>query len=100
MPLTNTITVITICFNNLQELIHTCRSVESQTQKPFEHLIINGSTNSAIKDHLENNPQPAWRCRYTSICYRQQNVYRRWLAGFFHCYYAGQPRRKYPARFL
>ncbi len=61
MPLTNTITVITICFNNLEELIHTCHSVDFQQQKPLDHLIIDGSTNSAIKDHLENNPQPAFR---------------------------------------
>ena len=61
MPLTNTITVITICFNNLQELIHTCRSVDIQEQQPFEHLIIDGSTSSEIKNYLESNHQPSYR---------------------------------------
>jgi glycosyltransferase involved in cell wall biosynthesis len=32
-----------------------------QEQKPFEHLIINGSTTPDIKNYLENNPQPSYR---------------------------------------
>ena len=35
MPEQNTISVITICFNNLQDVINTCQSVDMQTQKPF-----------------------------------------------------------------
>jgi glycosyltransferase involved in cell wall biosynthesis len=61
MPIQNTITVITICFNNLQDLMHTCISVDQQERKPFEHLIIDGSTNDEIKNYLEYNPQPAFR---------------------------------------
>ncbi len=57
----NTISVITICFNNLEELKKTCVSIDIQTLKPFEHIIIDGSTNQEIKNYLENTPQPAYR---------------------------------------
>ena len=72
MPFPNTITVITICFNNLQELILTCKSVDIQEQKPFEHLIIDGSTNTEIKKYLESNTQPVFR-RW--ICQPDQGIY-------------------------
>lgn len=53
------LSIITICFNNLQEVLDTCRSVDEQTVPPFEHLIINGSTNSEIKDYyLKNETAP------------------------------------------
>lgn len=55
------ITVITICFNNLSELQKTCSSVDNQDNKPFEHWIINGSTNSEIENWLLNTPQPSYR---------------------------------------
>jgi glycosyltransferase involved in cell wall biosynthesis len=55
------ISVVTICFNNLNDLIKTCQSVNAQQQPPFEHIIIDGSTNSAIKEYLETLPQPSWR---------------------------------------
>jgi len=57
----NKITVITICFNNLEDAIDTCKSVDMQSQKPFEHLIIDGSTSPAIRNYLENNSQPDYR---------------------------------------
>jgi glycosyltransferase involved in cell wall biosynthesis len=44
------LSIITICFNNLQDLIKTCDSVDRQIEKPFEHIIVNGSTNDDIKD--------------------------------------------------
>jgi glycosyltransferase involved in cell wall biosynthesis len=56
-----TLSVITICFNNLEELIYTCKSVDSQTRKPDEHLIIDGSTNNSINTWLLNTPQPSYR---------------------------------------
>ena len=56
-----TISIITICFNNLPELIETCRSVEAQRQHPEEHLIIDGSTNKDIVNWLANNEQPRYR---------------------------------------
>lgn len=56
-----TISVVTICFNNLGELIKTCNTVDSQTKKPFEHWIIDGSSTTSISEWLQNNPQPAFR---------------------------------------
>lgn len=56
-----TLSVITICFNNLPELAETCRSVDEQTISPNEHLIIDGSTNEEIVNWLLQNPQPAYR---------------------------------------
>jgi GT2 family glycosyltransferase len=61
MLLPNTITVITICYNNLKDVIDTCQSVDIQEQKPFEHLIIDGSSNKEVKNYLEATPQPPYR---------------------------------------
>ena len=55
------ISVITICFNNLAELLQTIASVDRQSQAPFEHWIIDGSSNEDIKNYLEQHPQPAYR---------------------------------------
>ena len=55
------ISIITICFNNLAELKSTCDSVDRQSLSPFEHWIIDGSTNGEIRDFLENHPQPSYR---------------------------------------
>jgi glycosyltransferase involved in cell wall biosynthesis len=57
----NQITVITICFNNQEDVISTCKSVDIQNKRPFEHLIIDGSSNPAIKNYLESNAQPGYR---------------------------------------
>ena len=43
------LSIITICYNNLQDLIKTCNSIDNQIEKPFEHIIVNGSTNEEIK---------------------------------------------------
>src|SRR5688572_12942089 len=56
-----TLSVITICFNNLQEVIETCLSVDEQTVLPYEHLIIDGSTNEEIVTWLIKSPQPSYR---------------------------------------
>lgn len=56
-----TISVITICFNNLEDLKLTCDSVDRQLVAPFEHLIIDGSSNNQINEWLENNNQPQYR---------------------------------------
>jgi glycosyltransferase involved in cell wall biosynthesis len=55
------ITITTICFNNLEELKSTCLSVDSQEEKPYEHWIIDGSTNDLIKTYLTTTPQPTYR---------------------------------------
>lgn len=54
----NTISIITICLNNLKELIETCDSVDAQTRRPEEHIIIDGSSTNEIIDWLTNNEQP------------------------------------------
>lgn len=65
------LSIITICFNNLQELQRTLASVDCQTFLPEEHIIIDGSTNSEIKKYLESHPQPAFR-RW--ICERDTGI--------------------------
>lgn len=65
------ISTVTICFNNLPDLIATIKSVDSQIVLPAEHLIIDGSTNSEIKDFLENSPQPKYR---KWICERDKGI--------------------------
>ena len=67
----NTICIITICFNNLEEVKQTCNSVEMQEQRPFEHLIIDGSSNDEIKNWLTTNKQPVYR-RW--ICERDKGI--------------------------
>ncbi len=57
----NRISVITICFNNPEDVIKTCASVDMQEMKPYEHIIVDGSTKPGIKEWLENNLQPAYR---------------------------------------
>lgn len=57
----HTISVITICFNNLADLQRTCASVDMQLSKPAEHWIINGSTGADIADWLNGTVQPAYR---------------------------------------
>jgi GT2 family glycosyltransferase len=56
-----TLSVITICFNNLAELIETCQSVDEQTVLPDEHLVIDGSTDERVLNWFMQNPQPAYR---------------------------------------
>jgi hypothetical protein len=55
------LSIVTICFNNLQDLIKTCKSVDCQIEKPFEHIIINGSTNNEIKDWFNDQNKISYR---------------------------------------
>ncbi|MEO8820149.1 MAG: glycosyltransferase, partial [Ginsengibacter sp.] len=55
------LSIITICFNNLEEVLDTCDSVDEQIIPPFEHLIINGSTNDAIEKYFESNKNVSYR---------------------------------------
>ncbi|MCL2682703.1 MAG: glycosyltransferase [Bacteroidales bacterium] len=64
---TDKISVITICFNNLFELIETIKSVDNQIVKPFQHFIVDGSTNSEIRDYLSKNPQPNYRQWFSEL---------------------------------
>lgn len=72
MLLPNTITVITICYNNLKDVTDTCQSVDIQELKPFEHLIIDGSSNKEVKNYLETTPQPSYR---HWICEPDKGIY-------------------------
>ncbi len=56
-----TLSTVTICFNNFEDVKQTCASVDAQETKPDEHWIINGSTESDVKNWLENTPQPTYR---------------------------------------
>ncbi len=56
-----TISIITICFNNLAELLATIESVNKQDVEPEQHLIIDGSTNKNIYNYFSENPQPKYR---------------------------------------
>jgi glycosyltransferase involved in cell wall biosynthesis len=67
----NRISIITICFNNPEDLIATCASVDSQRVIPFEHLIIDGSTKSDIKNYLESTTQPPYR---KWLCERDKGI--------------------------
>jgi glycosyltransferase involved in cell wall biosynthesis len=55
------LTVVTICFNNLADLQKSCDSVDRQSMHPFEHWIINGSSGPEIAEWLQTTPQPAYR---------------------------------------
>ncbi len=55
------LSVVTVCFNNLDELKTTIASVDAQQRLPEEHLIIDGSTQPAIREYLEQHPQPTYR---------------------------------------
>ncbi len=55
------ISIITICFNNLQELLVTLSSVDAQTISPYEHWIIDGSASKEIAIYLQTNVQPSYR---------------------------------------
>ena len=61
MPTLTKLSIITICFNNLEEVKDTCRSVDEQIITPFEHLIINGSTNDEIEKYFEKTESVPYR---------------------------------------
>ena len=65
------LSVITISFNNLKELQQTCDSVDHQTFPPFEHYIIDGSSNNEISEWLNKSPQPVYR---KWICERDKGI--------------------------
>ncbi len=70
------ITTVTICYNNLDDVIMTCKSVDKQTQKPDEHLIINGSDSPEIDNYLKSIKLPEYR--------RWENVVNGHISGNFN----------------
>ncbi len=55
------LSIITICFNNLEEVKNTCQSVDEQIITPFEHLLINGSTDNEIEMYFEKSALVPYR---------------------------------------
>jgi glycosyltransferase involved in cell wall biosynthesis len=55
------ISIVSICFNNLEDLKLTCAKIEAQSLLPYEHIIVDGSTNEEILNWLQTAPQPSWR---------------------------------------
>ena len=56
-----TISIVTYCRNDLDQLISTCKSIDRQIKKPYEHWIINCSTGLQIEEWLNNTEQPNYR---------------------------------------
>jgi len=67
----NRISIVTICFNNLEELQKTIASVDMQQEQPFEHIVIDGSSKPDIKNWLEHTPQAPYR---KWICERDKGI--------------------------
>jgi len=74
----NRITIITICFNNLEELKTTMAHIDAQSLKPFEHIIIDGSIKADIKNYLSSIPHPPYR---TWISERDKGISDAWNKG-------------------
>lgn len=55
------ISIVTICFENLEELQKTIDSVDMQSHLPLEHWIIDGSKNNSIKDWALSVTHPSYR---------------------------------------
>ena len=55
------ISIITYCSNDLDELISTCKSIDEQVKKPYEHWIINCSSGTQIDEWLNETKQPMFR---------------------------------------
>lgn len=50
--------IITVCRNAADNLRATCRSVEGQTCRLYEHIIIDGASTDGTVDWLKANPSP------------------------------------------
>jgi len=70
------ITTVSICYNNLEDMIRTCDSVDKQIQKPDEHLIINGSDIPEVDEYLRSIKHPPYR--------RWENVVNGHIAGNYN----------------
>jgi|GEM_PF-210505 len=63
----DSISIITICFNNLQALQDTCTSIDEQQCLPFEHIIIDGSTDADIRSWLLDESHPTYRTYVSEV---------------------------------
>lgn len=55
-----TISIVTICFNNLPQLKESMASVAAQERLPHSHWIIDGSTNGDIRNYLTHKSLPGY----------------------------------------
>ncbi|MEO5581423.1 MAG: glycosyltransferase, partial [Saprospiraceae bacterium] len=78
----NRISIITICYNNKTELVNTLDSIDSQSLRPYEHWIIDGSTNSDINDYLNSSPQASYRYW---VFERDKGISDAFNKGIHHC---------------
>lgn len=53
--------IITICRNNLEELKFTFQSIESQTNKDFEWIVVDGNSQDGTVGWLKSNHLAKWR---------------------------------------
>jgi glycosyltransferase involved in cell wall biosynthesis len=78
----NRISIVTICFNNLEDLKTTISHLDKQTLIPYEHIIIDGSTNSEIKEYLLSVSHPDYR---TWISEPDKGISDAWNKGIKRC---------------
>jgi len=57
----NRITIVTICFNDVEGLIKSCASVDMQITKPYQHIIINGSTSKDVEEWYNKTAHSSFR---------------------------------------
>ncbi|MEI6586869.1 MAG: glycosyltransferase [Sediminibacterium sp.] len=70
------LSIVTICYNNFEDVKMTCASIDNQSVLPYEHWIINGSSYPTIAQWLEEQPQPNYR--------KWVNVTNKGIAGNFN----------------
>lgn len=60
-----TLSIITICYNDLEGLQKTLRSLQSQTSKNFEHIIVDGASADGTLEFLKSFT-PGWKLTWKS----------------------------------
>jgi glycosyltransferase involved in cell wall biosynthesis len=58
------ISIVTISYNNIEDLQKTCNSIDEQSIAPYEHIIIDGSTVNDISNWLNSIAKKPYRTFY------------------------------------